>query len=89
MRKDRISLLVNCETQKEIDELWAKLSEGGETEQCGWLRDKYGVSWQIVPVVLGELMQGKDPKKSSSVMKAVLQMVKLDIAALERAYEEG
>ena len=80
---------MNCETQKEIDELWAKLSESDETEQCGWLRDKYGVSWQIVPVVLGELMQGKDPKKSSSVMKAVLQMVKLDIAALERAYEEG
>jgi predicted 3-demethylubiquinone-9 3-methyltransferase (glyoxalase superfamily) len=84
-----ISFFVSCETQEEIDELWDKLSEGGEIEQCGWLRDKYGLSWQIVPAVLGEMMQDKDAEKSRRVMNAVLQMEKLDIARLKLAYEQG
>ena len=83
-----ISLFVNCETQQEIDELWAKLSEGGQTQQCGWLQDKYGLSWQIVPTVLGKLLGDKDPAKAARVMKAMLQMVKLDIAALKHAYDQ-
>ena len=83
-----ISFVVNCETQEEVDELWEKLSEGGEKEQCGWLKDKYGVSWQIVPTVLGEMMQDKDPKKSEKVMKAMLQMDKIDIKTLKQAYEQ-
>jgi predicted 3-demethylubiquinone-9 3-methyltransferase (glyoxalase superfamily) len=82
------SFLVNCETQEEVDHLWDKLSEGGETQQCGWLTDKYGVTWQIVPTVLGELMQDQDPEKSGRVMQAMLQMVKIDIAGLRRAYEQ-
>ena len=81
-----ISFLVNCKTQEEIDEFWEKLSEGGKTEQCGWLKDKYGVSWQIVPTVLGEMMQDPDVEKSQRVTKALLQMVKIDIAALQREY---
>ncbi len=84
-----ISLLVNCETQEEVDDLWEKLSEGGETNQCGWLRDKYGLSWQIVPTILGKLMQDQDPEKSQRVMKAMLQMEKLDIAGLRQAYEQA
>jgi len=83
-----ISFVVNCETQEEVDELWEKLSEGGEKEQCGWLKDKYGVSWQIVPTVLGKMMQDKDPKKSEKVMKAMLQMDKIDIKTLKQAYEQ-
>ena len=79
---------MNCETQDEVDELWEKLSEGGEKEQCGWLKDKYGVSWQIVPTVLGEMLQDKDPKKSERVMKALLQMDKIDIKTLKQAYEQ-
>jgi predicted 3-demethylubiquinone-9 3-methyltransferase (glyoxalase superfamily) len=82
-----ISFLVNCKTQKEIDSLWEKLSEGGSRERCGWLRDKYGVSWQIVPPILGEMMRDKDPAKSQRVMEALLKMDKLDIAALKKAYE--
>ena len=82
-----ISFLVNCETQQEVDELWDKLSAGGTQERCGWLRDKYGVSWQIVPTVLGKLMQDKDAEKSKRVMQAMLQMNKLDIQGLQRAYE--
>jgi predicted 3-demethylubiquinone-9 3-methyltransferase (glyoxalase superfamily) len=85
---EAISLLVNCETQAEVDELWEKLSEGGEKGPCGWLKDRYGLSWQIVPTVLGEMMQDKDPKKTERVMEAVLQMKKLDIAGLKRAYEQ-
>src|SRR5262249_32201966 len=77
---DAISFLVNCETQAEVDELWEKLSEGGEKGPCGWLKDKYGLSWQIVPTVLGEMLQDKEPKKSEPVMAALLQMKKLDIA---------
>jgi predicted 3-demethylubiquinone-9 3-methyltransferase (glyoxalase superfamily) len=82
-----ISFVVNCQTQKEVDDFWAKLSEGGQTQQCGWLTDKYGLSWQIVPTILGELMQDKDPEKSSRVMKAMLQMTKIDIEGLKRAHE--
>ena len=82
-----ISLFVNCETQEEIDELWEKLSEGGEKGPCGWLTDKFGVSWQIVPGALGEMLGDPDPEKSGRVMKAMLQMSKLDIAGLKQAYE--
>ena len=81
---------MHCETQKELDYYWEKLSEGAneEAQQCGWLKDKYGVSWQIVPTVLGKMLQDKDAKKSQRVMKALLQMHKLDIKALKQAYEE-
>ena len=84
---EAISLFVNCETQAEVDELWEKLSAGGEPGRCGWLKDKYGLSWQIIPRVLGELMHDKDPEKSKRVMQAMLRMNKLDIAGLKRAYE--
>jgi predicted 3-demethylubiquinone-9 3-methyltransferase (glyoxalase superfamily) len=83
-----ISFMVNCDTQQELDGIWNKLTDGGEIERCGWLRDKYGVSWQIVPTVLGEIMQDKDPAKLENVMKAILQMKKLDIEGLKRAYAE-
>ena len=85
---EAISFVVNCETQKEVDELWEKLSADREAEQCGWLKDKYGVSWQIVPIVLGEMLQDKDPKKSERVMKAMIQMKKIDIKTLQEAYEQ-
>jgi predicted 3-demethylubiquinone-9 3-methyltransferase (glyoxalase superfamily) len=78
---------VNCETQQEVDEYWEKLSKGGQEVQCGWLKDKYGLSWQIVPSILSELMQDKDPQRSQRVMQALLQMKKLDIAGLKKAYE--
>jgi predicted 3-demethylubiquinone-9 3-methyltransferase (glyoxalase superfamily) len=81
-----ISLLVNCEGQKEVDELWDKLVEGGRPSQCGWLEDKYGLSWQIIPKQLGQLMSDPDPVKSKRVMEAMLQMVKIDVAKLERAH---
>ena len=81
-----ISFLVNRETQEELDELWEKLSDGGQKEQCGWLKDKFGVSWQIVPTVLGEMWQDKDTEKSERVIKALLQMKKIEI---EREVEEG
>ena len=84
-----ISFVVNCENQQEVDELWEKLSAGGATQQCGWLTDRYGVSWQIVPIALGRMLQDPNPAKAGSVMKAMLQMVKLDIAGLERAYQQG
>jgi predicted 3-demethylubiquinone-9 3-methyltransferase (glyoxalase superfamily) len=77
---------VNCETQEEVDEVWEKLSESGERQQCGWLKDKYGVSWQIVPTVLGEMLNNADPAKSQRVMKALLQMGKIDIKSLKQAY---
>jgi predicted 3-demethylubiquinone-9 3-methyltransferase (glyoxalase superfamily) len=82
-----ISLFVNCESQKEIDELWEKLSEGGKKDQCGWLTDKFGLSWQIVPSVLGKLLHSSDPVRSNRVMKAMLQMNKLDIQRLQQAYD--
>jgi predicted 3-demethylubiquinone-9 3-methyltransferase (glyoxalase superfamily) len=82
-----ISLFVNCESQEEVDDLWEKLSEGGEKGRCGWLKDKFGVSWQIIPSVLGRFLGDKDPKKSQRVLNAMLQMNKLDIAGLTRAYE--
>ena len=85
---EAISFFVNCETQAEVDELWAKLSAGGEEGPCGWLKDKYGVSWQIVPTILGELLNDPDPEKSGRVMKAMLQMKKLDINTLRQAYEQ-
>jgi predicted 3-demethylubiquinone-9 3-methyltransferase (glyoxalase superfamily) len=81
-----ISFLVNCETQEELDALWKKLSEGGEVIECGWLKDKFGMAWQIVPTVLGEMLQDTDYEKSERVMSAMLQMKKLDIHGLEQAY---
>jgi len=84
---EAISLLVNCETQKEVDELWSKLTAGGQPSRCGWLKDKFGLSWQIVPTVLGRMLADKDPAKSRRVMEAMLQMDKIDIDRLKRAYE--
>jgi len=84
-----ISFFVHCETQEEIDELWEKLSEGGEKGQCGWLIDKFGVSWQIVPTVLGELMNDADAEKARRVTEAMLQMTRLDIERLKQAYRQG
>ena len=81
-----ISFVVNCDTQQEIDMYWEKLSQGGRTNQCGWLTDKFGVTWQIVPSSLGRMMQDKDASRSKRVMQALLKMEKLDIATLERAY---
>src|SRR5437870_5443296 len=81
-----ISFFVKCETQPEIDEMWEKLSAGGEKQRCGWLKDKYGVSWQIVPPVLGEMLSDEDAEKSKRVMEAMLQMDKIDIDTLKRAY---
>ena len=83
-----ISFVVNCQTQEEVDELWGKLSAGGEIHECGWLKDRYGVSWQIVPTVLGEMLQDQDAEKSERVMKAMLQMNKLDIKRLQQAYAQ-
>jgi predicted 3-demethylubiquinone-9 3-methyltransferase (glyoxalase superfamily) len=87
---EAISFQVYCKSQNELDYYWEKLSKGGDekAQQCGWLKDKYGVSWQIVPTVLGEMLQDKDPKKSERVMKALLQMKKIDIRTLEKAYEQ-
>ena len=85
---EAISLLVNCETQQEVDELWEKLSQGGEEGPCGWLKDKYGVSWQVVPRILDEMIRDPDPVKAERVMKAMLQMQKIDIAGLQQAYDQ-
>ncbi len=84
---EAVSFIVNCETQKEVDYFWEKLSAVKESEQCGWLKDKFGVSWQIVPTALGELMADTDSEKAGRVMEALLQMKKIDIAALKKAYE--
>jgi predicted 3-demethylubiquinone-9 3-methyltransferase (glyoxalase superfamily) len=84
-----ISFFVNCQTQEEVDELWEKLSAGGQPNRCGWLTDKFGVSWQIIPTTLGKLLGDKDPVKSRNVMQAMLQMTKIDTAGLKRAYEQG
>ena len=86
---EAISLVVNCETQEEIDELWEKLTEGGTEVQCGWLKDKYGLAWQITPPVLDEMLQDEDAGKAGRVMKAMLQMKKIDIQTLKQAYEQG
>jgi predicted 3-demethylubiquinone-9 3-methyltransferase (glyoxalase superfamily) len=86
---EAISFVVNCQSQEEVDHFWEKLSEGGdpEAQQCGWLKDKYGVSWQIVPIVLGELLNDPDPVKSKRVTEAMLQMKKIDIQGLKQARE--
>jgi predicted 3-demethylubiquinone-9 3-methyltransferase (glyoxalase superfamily) len=86
---EAISFSVDCKTQEEVDELWEKLTEGGEEGQCGWLKDKFGLSWQIVPTVLMEMLKDQDAAKARRVMHAMLQMKKLDIEALKQAYEEG
>ena len=85
---EAVSFVVNCETQEEVDEFWKKLTEGGEEVQCGWLKDKYGLSWQVVPTALPEMLQDKDPAKAQRVMKAMLQMKKIDIQTLKQAYEQ-
>jgi predicted 3-demethylubiquinone-9 3-methyltransferase (glyoxalase superfamily) len=82
---EAISFMINCDTQDEIDYFWEKLTEGGKEVQCGWLKDKYGLSWQVVPSMMGELMSGKEPGKSSRVMQALMKMVKLDIETLKNA----
>ena len=85
---EAISFLVDCDSQEEVDYHWEKLlAGGGQPSQCGWLKDKYGLSWQIVPTILGQLMADKDPEKSKRVMQAMLKMVKLDVAGLKRAYD--
>jgi predicted 3-demethylubiquinone-9 3-methyltransferase (glyoxalase superfamily) len=86
---EAISLFVNCETQAEVDYLWERLTEGGAEVQCGWLKDKYGLSWQIVPTILGQLLADPDAEKAGRVMRAMLQMKKIDIAQLKQAYEQG
>src|SRR4030095_1551008 len=85
---EAVSFVVNCQTQEELDEYWKKLSDGGQEVQCGWLKDKYGLSWQLVPTVLEQLMSDPDPKKTERVMRAMLQMKKLDIKGLKQAYEQ-
>lgn len=84
-----ISFFVNCETQEEVDELWEKLSAGGRKDRCGWLQDKYGLSWQIIPSVLNTMLRDKNPAKANKVMQAMLQMDKIDIARLKQAYDQG
>jgi predicted 3-demethylubiquinone-9 3-methyltransferase (glyoxalase superfamily) len=86
---EAISLFVSCETQEEVDYYWYRLLEGGETQMCGWLKDKFGLSWQIVPTILGQLLGDKDAEKAQRVMQAMLKMVKIDIAGLKQAYEQG
>jgi predicted 3-demethylubiquinone-9 3-methyltransferase (glyoxalase superfamily) len=83
-----VSFVVNCTTQEEVDEFWERLSAGGEKSRCGWLKDKFGLSWQVVPTVLTELLQDKDAKKAQRVMQAMLQMDKIDIKRLKQAYEQ-
>jgi predicted 3-demethylubiquinone-9 3-methyltransferase (glyoxalase superfamily) len=84
---EAISFVVNCRTQEEVDEYWEKLTEGGEEVECGWLKDKYGLSWQITPIVLMEMLQDKDAERAQRVMRAMLQMKKIDVRALRQAYE--
>jgi predicted 3-demethylubiquinone-9 3-methyltransferase (glyoxalase superfamily) len=84
-----VSFFINCETQQEVDELWAKLSDGAQEQQCGWVRDKFGLSWQVIPSVLGKLLGDKDPRKAGSVMNAMLQMKKIDITTLQAAYDQA
>jgi predicted 3-demethylubiquinone-9 3-methyltransferase (glyoxalase superfamily) len=82
-----ISFFVNCETQQEVDEMWERLSEGGKKERCGWLKDRYGLSWQIIPSVLGKMLQDPDAERAKRVMQAMLQMDKIDIERLKQARE--
>jgi len=84
---EAVSFVINCETQQEVDELWEKLSSGGRKDRCGWLKDKFGLSWQIVPTILGRLMQDKDSEKSKRVMQVMLKMDKLNIEGLQQAYD--
>ena len=84
---EAVSFVVNCETQQEVDELWDKLSEGGQTQQCGWLKDRFGLAWQIIPSALPELMSAPDPERARRVTEAMLQMTKIDIAKLRQAHE--
>jgi len=84
---EAVSFVVNCDTQQEVDKYWNSLLEGGSAQQCGWLKDKFGLSWQIVPTALGKLMSDKNPDKAQAVMQAMLKMVKLDIPTLEKAYD--
>lgn len=86
---DGISLFVSCQTQQEVDELWDNLSAGGEPGRCGWLKDKFGVSWQIIPNALGELLGDPNPQKAQAAMQAMLQMSKIDIPTLRRAHEQA
>lgn len=86
---EAISFFVNCQTQAEVDELWAKLTEGGEEGPCGWLKDKFGLSWQIVPTALGEMMSDPNPAKVQRVTEAMLKMRKLDVAVLRQAYQSA
>jgi predicted 3-demethylubiquinone-9 3-methyltransferase (glyoxalase superfamily) len=86
---EAISFYVNVETQEEVDELWEKLSQGGQQGRCGWLKDKFGLSWQVVPAILGKLLRDKDAEKSKRVMKAMLQMRKIDIKKLKLAYDQA
>ena len=85
---EAISLVVNCETQQEVDEMWEKLSAGGEKSQGGWLKDKYGLWWQVVPTVLNQMLQGKDAERANRVMKEIMKMDKLDIKRLQQAYDQ-
>jgi len=86
---EAVSFVANCETQQEVDDLWERLSAGGQRSRCGWLKDKFGLSWQVVPTVLGQLLQDRDPAKSRRVMEAMLQMDKLDIRKLKQAHAGG
>ncbi len=86
---ESISFFVDCETQAEVDELWEKLSAGGEKSRCGWLKDKFGLSWQIIPSALGKLMGDPDPKKSQAVLQAMLKMNKIEVSELERAHRQA
>lgn len=86
---EAISFIINCETQEEVDHLWERLTEGGEPSRCGWLRDKYGLWWQVIPTILGELMGDPDAEKANRVIEAMLQMNKIEIEGLKQAYEQG
>jgi len=85
---EAISLVVNCETQQEVDEMWEKLSTGGEKSRCGWLKDKYGLWWQVVPAILSQMLEGKDAERANRVMKEIMTMDKLDIKRLQQAYDQ-